>query len=158
MKTLLQRYSPLLDRLGFSASTLCAIHCVAMPFLLGVLPALGLGFLADTLFEVSMIGLSVTIGVISLGRSYRIHRIGYPFVIMMTGAIVLMVNLATHEMHSEFIEILHPYIAGFGGLMIATGHLLNIRINSRLHARDHEHLHTEMSESVVLEESVPVVD
>ncbi len=35
------------DLLGISASTLCAIHCVLMPFLLGLLPAIASSFPED---------------------------------------------------------------------------------------------------------------
>ncbi|MCE7933359.1 MAG: MerC domain-containing protein [Chlorobi bacterium CHB2] len=65
------RTSQLLGRLGLSASTICAIHCMAMPFLLGVLPTLGLGFLASGWFELAMIGISVVLGAITLK-----HRTG----------------------------------------------------------------------------------
>ena len=36
------------DGLGVAASVLCAIHCAAMPFVVGFLPLLGLGFLEVT--------------------------------------------------------------------------------------------------------------
>ncbi|HXD83673.1 MAG TPA: MerC domain-containing protein, partial [Rudaea sp.] len=39
------------DRLGAAASLLCAVHCAALPFVLALLPALGLGFLANHGFE-----------------------------------------------------------------------------------------------------------
>lgn len=39
------------DWLGMLASIGCAIHCAAMPFVLGYLPALGLSFLADESFH-----------------------------------------------------------------------------------------------------------
>ena len=35
------------DRIGASASFLCALHCAALPFVFALLPALGLGFLGD---------------------------------------------------------------------------------------------------------------
>jgi hypothetical protein len=40
-----------LDSIGITASTLCAIHCAAMPLLFTSLPLLGLGFLANAWVE-----------------------------------------------------------------------------------------------------------
>ena len=39
------------DWLGIGASVLCAIHCAAMPFVVGLLPLIGLSFLADPAFQ-----------------------------------------------------------------------------------------------------------
>jgi len=39
------------DSAGMVASIGCAIHCAAMPFVIGYLPALGLSFLADEAFH-----------------------------------------------------------------------------------------------------------
>lgn len=41
----------LADRVGATASLLCAVHCAVLPFVLAVLPALSLSFLADHRFE-----------------------------------------------------------------------------------------------------------
>lgn len=40
-----------LDVVGSVLSTLCAIHCLAMPLVAGLLPVLGLGFLGDPAFD-----------------------------------------------------------------------------------------------------------
>ena len=35
------RYMPLLDKFAVTTSAFCAIHCLCLPLLLGVFPALG---------------------------------------------------------------------------------------------------------------------
>src|SRR5690348_9027020 len=48
------RVSPLAvaaDRVGATASFLCAVHCALLPFVIALLPLIGLGFLADHRFE-----------------------------------------------------------------------------------------------------------
>lgn len=50
------------DWVGISASVGCAIHCVAMPFVIGYLPDLGLTFLADEAFHKWMFLACVLIG------------------------------------------------------------------------------------------------
>src|SRR6478672_8405035 len=44
-------FAAIADRFGATASFLCAIHCALLPFVIAVLPALGLAFLADHRFE-----------------------------------------------------------------------------------------------------------
>lgn len=73
---------------------------MAMPFLLGVLPTLGLGFMASGLFEIVMIGISVVIGVVTLSTSYRVHRQINPIIMMASGVVVLLFNFVGHESHS----------------------------------------------------------
>ncbi len=41
----LQKLIPSLDNLGIAASVICLIHCMAMPFILALLPFMGLSFL-----------------------------------------------------------------------------------------------------------------
>jgi type III secretory pathway component EscS len=41
----LQKLIPSLDNLGIVASVICLIHCMAMPFILALLPFMGLSFL-----------------------------------------------------------------------------------------------------------------
>jgi hypothetical protein len=146
MKTVNSKYQPLLDRLGVSASTLCAIHCAAMPFLLSILPAIGLGFLANTAFEIAMIATSIAIGTISLGSSYRLHRRLNALMMMASGGMLLIFNFFGHESHSAMTETLHPYIAAVAGLMIASAHWINMRLcdscDHCAHEHGHEHAHT----------------
>lgn len=122
------RYERVLDRLGVSASTLCAIHCAAVPFLVSVLPAIGLGFLGGHTFELVMIATSIGIATFSLGSSYRVHRRLNPLMMMASGALLMVSNFVGHESHSPLVEDLHPYIAAFAGLMIAGAHWLNMRL------------------------------
>lgn len=131
----------LLSRLGLSASTICAIHCMAMPFLLGVLPTLGLGFLASGWFELAMIGISVVLGAITLGTSYRLHQKINPIVLLTSGVVVLLFNFFGHDSHSELAETLHPYIAAFGAMMIATSYYINNRLCKACERCEHDHTH-----------------
>ena len=46
----------LLDKFAISSSTLCAIHCVALPFIVGVFPAIGASIFADEAFHHDVVG------------------------------------------------------------------------------------------------------
>lgn len=137
------RYQRWLDRLGMSASTICAVHCLALPFLLSVLPAIGLGFLGGHTFELIMIATSITIAAVSLGRSYTVHGKLNPLMMMISGAVLLVFNFVGHESHTPLVETLHPYIAGFAGLMIASAHWINLRLckHCEVCVHDHDHQH-----------------
>ncbi len=141
MASVTTRSNRLLTRLGFSASTICAIHCMAMPFMFSVLPTLGLGFLASGWFEVGMIGISVAIGAVTLGTSYRMHRSINPIVMLASGIVVLLFNFIGHESHSELAETLHPYIAAFGALMIANSYRINRKLCASCESCEHDHDH-----------------
>jgi hypothetical protein len=130
------------DRLGFSASTLCAIHCAAMPFVVSVLPALGLGFLGGGAFELAMIAVSIIIASFSLGSSYRVHGKLNALMVMTSGGMLLVFNFFGHESHSALVETLHPYIAAFAGLMIASAHWINMRLCKSCEVCEHDHDHT----------------
>jgi hypothetical protein len=131
----------ILDRLGMSASTICAVHCVALPFALSFLPVLGVGFLAHGTFEIVMISLSFVIGVVSLGSSYRVHGKLNPILMMISGVVILIFNFVGHASHSALAETLHPYIAGLGGLMVATAHRINMKLCSSCDVCVHDHAH-----------------
>ena len=145
MRTHSIRFQRAADRIGLSASTICAIHCAAMPLMLSALPTLGLGFLAEGAFELAMIATSIIIAAVSLGSSYRVHRKLNPILMMISGGVILVFNFFGHESHSPLMETLHPYIAAFAGLMIASAHWVNMRLCSSCDvcAHDHDHAHSQ---------------
>ena len=61
------------DMLGVVASIACAIHCAAMPFVIGFLPAMGLGFLADEAFHKWMAGACFLIGLAAFIPGWKRH-------------------------------------------------------------------------------------
>ena len=145
MKTTRDLTTSTLDRVGISASLLCAIHCAALPLLLGVLPVIGLNFLLHGVFEAVMISLAAVVGGWSLGHSFRTHRLRTPLLLLIGGICVLGVNLLGHEFGPDSLEWLHPLVAVLGGGLIVTAHLINIRYHARHgecpadHAHDHGH-------------------
>ena len=124
-----------LDQLGMTASIACAIHCAALPFLITTLPLWGLSFLGDSWVEISMICLSLFIGIWSLGKSYPKHRKILPLLILSTGFGMIA---SGHYLLHEFEAIVIP----LGGFTIATAHLINWKYGrNALHQSSHEHTH-----------------
>ena len=63
-----------LDAIESTASLCCAVHCVALPFVITILPLLGLGFLSSEKFELGMIVFSIGLASFSLCWGHRIHK------------------------------------------------------------------------------------
>jgi len=110
-----------LDFLGFSASFLCAIHCMAMPFVLSLGLAGGLPWLENPLLEWGLISSTFLIAGWSLVRSIAQHGQYKPLIIATIGfVIILMVH---------FLEgSLEHYLAAIGGGSIAYAHYANWRM------------------------------
>ncbi|MGH9753672.1 MAG: MerC domain-containing protein [Blastocatellia bacterium] len=89
----------LLDRLGVAASLACAAHCAAMPLLIGLLPLVGLGFLAGEQTEWALAGLSIGVGSLNLTPSYaRKHRQRRPLLLFAFGAgLVIIVKVLAEK-------------------------------------------------------------
>jgi hypothetical protein len=122
-----------LDRIGITASTLCAIHCAALPFVITVLPMWGVGFLANEAVEITMIAVSLIIGIWSLSAAYRKqhHRI-IPVLILISGFACIAVG------HFSGIELLEPILIPLGGFTIAIAHYINLRMLKSCPI-DHQH-------------------
>lgn len=108
------------DKAGMVTSILCAIHCALLPMLLGVLPLIGLGFLATLWVEVLMVSFSLFIGIYALSSSCAKHQRNLPIIILITGFIIL---ISGHLIFSPYESILAPT----GGLTIAFAHFINLR-------------------------------
>ena len=63
------------DRVGATASFLCAIHCALLPFVLALLPFVGLEFLADHRFERGFVLFACTLALFAMIRGYRRHPV-----------------------------------------------------------------------------------
>ncbi|MET1057132.1 MAG: MerC domain-containing protein [Pedobacter sp.] len=109
-----------LDHLGITASIACAVHCAALPLAITALPMLGLEFLANIWVEISMICLSLLIGILSLRLSYPKHQKVLPVLILVMGFLFIGTG------HFVF-ERLEAVIVPIGGFTIAAAHLLNWR-------------------------------
>ncbi len=114
-----------LDTSGASASILCALHCALTPMVLTLLPAIGLGILADEGVEIALMSLSAMLGMVSLTLSFRAHRSPKALGILVVGLCLLALGRITEEGNHEPIGI--PLVVG-GGLVVAASHLVNRRL------------------------------
>ncbi|MCP1375726.1 MerC domain-containing protein [Dyella lutea] len=121
------------DRIGATASFLCAIHCAALPFLLAILPLVGLEFLASHAFERGFVMFASALALFSLGRGYRRHRVPQPLTFALPGLTLLLLGVTLAEGYSI---VVHSVLVTIGGLLLAFSHFLNLRadrLNGHIH-------------------------
>src|SRR4051812_1591080 len=63
-----------LSRWGTGLSLACGVHCLAMPLLIAIIPAIGFSFLVHGWFEVLMLVLSVVISSCGFCWGFKKHR------------------------------------------------------------------------------------
>ncbi len=126
-----RRWWHLADRVGATASFLCAIHCAVLPFVLAMLPFLGLGFLADYRFEQIFVVCAALLASAALLTGYRRHRRRLPLLLVAPGVALLLVGVLVVDLDAQIV--LHSTLVTCGGLLVATAHVINLRLTRRLH-------------------------
>ncbi|MEO7050191.1 MAG: MerC domain-containing protein [Rhodanobacter sp.] len=123
------------DRVGATASFLCAIHCALLPFVLAALPLLGLEFLADHRFERGFVMFACVLALIALIRGFRRHQHPLPLLLAIPGLALMLLGVTWAE---SIGPILHSVLVTSGGLLLASAHFVNLR-RSRRGALVHVH-------------------
>lgn len=110
-----------LDILGFSASFLCAVHCLIMPLILSFGLFGGLSWLESPIVEWTFIISTLIMASWSLLGSLPRHQNKQPLFIAAIGFGVLFgVHFLEHH--------IGHYFAAIGGVLIAYAHYLNWRL------------------------------
>src|ERR1700728_4260667 len=87
-----------LDALGIFASSLCLVHCLAMPLIIGFLPILGWGFLEGHRAHVILAFFVLTFALTALVPGYLRHRRRDILLMMLVGlSLVLSATFALPE-------------------------------------------------------------
>jgi MerC mercury resistance protein len=123
----------LADRIGAAASFLCAIHCAALPFVLSLLPLLGLEFLADHRFERAFVMFACALALLTLVNGYRRHRRPTPLLCAFPGLSLLLLGVTVAE---DYSIVLHSVLVTCGGVLVAAAHFVNLRLDRRLHVHE----------------------
>ena len=112
----------MLNRIGITATSLCALHCIFLPVILPALPLLGLSFLADHTWENVFLLVTAILGSIAMLSGFkRYHRKLYPFYLLLLG-------VAIYGQKHTFSDAVEPYLISIGTLLIVTAHFINIKL------------------------------
>ena len=120
------------DSFGSLSAFVCALHCALLPFVLALLPALGLGVLATAGFEYGYVAFATVLALSSLWLGYRRHRVYRALAFLVPGLLAVWGGILVPELHEN--AIVHAITMTFGGTLIAVAHLINLRLT-------HGHVH-----------------
>jgi hypothetical protein len=120
------------DSIGSGAAIVCAVHCALLPFVLAVLPALGLGLLAAAQWELPYVAFASLLAMASLWLGFRRHRVYRALAFLVPGLVAVWAGLLVPALHEDLVR--HAVTMTFGGTLIAVAHLVNLRLT-------HGHVH-----------------
>lgn len=107
------------DMYGITASTVCAVHCVATPIILPIISVLGITVSASHWFEYTMIAIALVTGGYALYTGYKKHHNVLPSLLFVPGLAVLLLG---HNHEHLGWSTLKPV---FGAGLIITAHTIN---------------------------------
>lgn len=111
-----------LDKLGIWISSLCAVHCLALPVVVPLLPLIGSTFFAQLWFERTILSISLVIGAVALlSGAVKYHGRFYPLSLLATGGVI-------YWFKDIFGESGEPFTIATGAMLIVAGHWLNMRL------------------------------
>ena len=117
-----------LDMLGMGTSLICAVHCLAIPFLISFAASAGLEFLQHSFFEVTIFGLAAIFIIGSLLPGLiRHHKNSIPLIF---GLIGLSFVFANHE----WLQHKAYWLSFTGAVMITYAHYKNLQLNKKFAA------------------------
>ena len=112
------------DKLGISASFICVLHCLALPFLVPLIALPGLAFISSETFESAMLIFAVAVASYSLIGGYCArHRKVLPLILFALGAVVIFLSKYAVE------ESYEPVVLPLGAAFFMVAHAINWRLN-----------------------------
>ncbi|WP_416307038.1 MerC domain-containing protein [Neptunicella sp. SCSIO 80796] len=111
-----------LDRFGIWVSSLCAVHCLALPVLLPIAPLIGASFFAEAWFERTILSLSLLVGFWALFSGfYRYHRQLYPLYSLCVGGLI-------YWNKGMFGDSYEPFTIAAGAFLLISAHIVNLKL------------------------------
>lgn len=118
-----------LDGAAIGLSGLCLLHCLALPFFVGVLPML-LPF-AESHLHAQMLYFAVPLSIVAVGIGYARHR--NPRVVIVAAAGLTLLIAGATVAHGSLGVVADRLFTVSGSLILAAAHLWN-GLLSRRHA------------------------
>lgn len=114
--------------MGATASLACAVHCIALPFVLALLPLVGLGFLAGHTFERVFVACAALLASASIIAGYRRYHRPQALFLVVPGIVLLVFGVAV-ELDANVV--LHTAAVVAGGILVASAHITNLTLTHR---------------------------
>jgi hypothetical protein len=157
MKRFLLAHIPMIDRLGIFVSSLCMVHCLALPVLLPLLSLSLHGEETSDLTHIVFAAILVPATIYAAYSGYRKHHAWMPVISFAIGtAAILSAVFFIHDLYGEFAE---QALTVTGSILLIFAHIRNYRLqhvcdvecfsakqlqqtsHSHSHSRSHNHLH-----------------
>jgi hypothetical protein len=119
------------DRIAIGLSTICLVHCLAVPVLVAVLPIAAISLQDNQHFHGLMLWLVVPTSVAGFGLGYRLHRRGG--LVLAGAAGVAILAAAAIYGHTAWPEPFEVGVSVAGSLLLGAAHWLNFRAVRRCH-------------------------
>ena len=119
------RAARIADRFGATASFLCAVHCALLPFVVALLPLLGLGFLANHTYERVFVLFACTLASTTIGLGTRRHGDRRALALLLPGIALLLAGIAVDF---DSFPVMHAILVCSGGTLLALAHVVNLRL------------------------------
>lgn len=125
MKTLTQT----LDKSAITLSTLCIVHCLALPVLMVLLPSLAVLPLQQEVFHIAMVVCVMPTSIYALTMGCKKHKSTSTVYIGALGLCALIAAVILGE--SNLSEIGEKLLTTAGALIIAFAHVRNYKLCQR---------------------------
>lgn len=125
-----------LDYAGVAASTICLVHCLAMPFVIALLPVVAAQFMESEWFHISLAFTILVFCLTAFVPGYIRHR--DKRLVLIGAAGVGLVFFATFYARHVWGENVEIAIVTAGNIILVFGHLLNRRLSASA-CCNHEH-------------------
>jgi len=120
-----------LDRIAITLSTICIVHCLAMPLVIAMLPIVAVTFGSDGHFHSLMLWLVVPTSAVGFALGFRVHaKAGIVLTGTVAVAILAIVALWGHAAWDATTEVAVNVAAS---LLLASAHWRNFREVRRIH-------------------------
>lgn len=119
------------DRVAIALSTICIVHCLAMPFLIALLPVAAFAFGGDGHFHAFMLWFVVPTSVLGFSLGFRVHG-------LMDSAALGIIAIATLSAaalwgHTAWDPTLEVVVSVAASMLLAVAHWRNFRAVRRVH-------------------------
>jgi len=119
------------DRVAIALSTICIVHCLAMPLVIAVLPVAAFTFGGDGHFHSLMLWFVVPTSVVGFGLGFRVHR--RADIVLMGAVAVAVLAAAALWGHSAWDPAAEVPVNVVASVLLAAAHWRNFREVRRLH-------------------------
>jgi hypothetical protein len=119
----------LADLLGITLSLTCLVHCLALPLLILLAPALGTWIVMPEWVHAAILMLALPAAMMAMKGGWQQHGRLAPSLLAAAGIGLLAAGLAAHEgwMALADPETADRLLTSFGAVTLASAHLLNWR-------------------------------